>query len=64
MAIGAAAGLSPSDTLAYARLVMDVIAQLDRRGGTRALVDIGHPCLPDRGLDKSSTERVEERAGR
>ena len=40
MVMQAGLGLSRSDTLAYARSVIDVVVQLDRRGGSRAVVDI------------------------
>jgi type IV secretion system protein VirB11 len=33
-------GLSRSDTIAYARSVIDIIVQLDRRGGARGISDI------------------------
>ena len=40
MVMQAGLGLTRADTLAYARSVIDVIVQLDRRGGERAIAGI------------------------
>ncbi len=40
MVMQAGLGLTRADTLAYARSVIDIIVQLDRRGGERAIAEI------------------------
>lgn len=40
MVMQAGLGLSRSDTLAYARSVIDVVVQLDRRSGERSITDV------------------------
>ena len=65
MVMQAGLGLSRSDTLAYAKSVIDVIVQLDRRGGKRAVVDIlDLRAAQGRGTASSAFERSEERHDR